>query len=338
MHDSFASGPEGLSISAIERDTGVPKDTLRVWERRYGFPLPVRDAQGERLYSHADLERLRMIRRLMDAGHRPGKIIGLSVDELRRLTVDALAPAGGKGTAPEVPDDLRRFIDLIKAHDVEALRTSLSQAALRMGLDRFVKEVSAPLNALVGEAWASGQLEVFEEHLYTESLQVVLRNSIGTIPTSGSHSPRVLLTTFPGEVHGLGLLMAEALLALDGCRCSSLGTQTPVWDIVRAASVKPIDIVALSFSACLNANQVLDGLTELRARLPATVDVWAGGRCPVLHRRPPAGVTVLPSLSDIAPAVRQWRAARQDGLGSGASGPAQPAERAQATNSDSTPV
>ena len=33
-----------LSIAAVERDTGLSKDTLRVWERRYGFPSPGRDA------------------------------------------------------------------------------------------------------------------------------------------------------------------------------------------------------------------------------------------------------------------------------------------------------
>jgi methanogenic corrinoid protein MtbC1 len=266
----------------------------------------------------------------MDAGHRPGKVIGLSAEQLQSLAAQPVGTTRGQPSIAAARDDLSRFIDLVKAHDVEALRTGLSQTALRMGLERFVKEISAPLNTMVGEAWACGGLEVFEEHLYTESMQVVLRNAIGTIPSSGQH-PRVLLTTFPNEVHGLGLLMAEALLALDGCRCASLGTQTPVWDIVRAASVKPIDIVALSFSACLNANQILDGLTELRAKLPATIEVWAGGQCPVLLRRPPANVAVLPSLSDIAPAVRRWRIARQAG--------GQPeAIQYQATNSDSTPV
>ena len=330
MSDPSAPNLITLSISAVERDTGLSKDTLRVWERRYGFPLPLRDALGERAYSSADVERLRIIRRLMDAGHRPGKVIGLSAEQLQSLAAQPVGTTRGQPSIAAARDDLSRFIDLVKAHDVEALRTGLSQTALRMGLERFVKEISAPLNTMVGEAWACGGLEVFEEHLYTESMQVVLRNAIGTIPSSGQH-PRVLLTTFPNEVHGLGLLMAEALLALDGCRCASLGTQTPVWDIVRAASVKPIDIVALSFSACLNANQILDGLTELRAKLPATIEVWAGGQCPVLLRRPPANVAVLPSLSDIAPAVRRWRIARQAG--------GQPeAIQYQATNSDSTPV
>ena len=47
------------TIADVERDTGLSKDTLRVWERRYGFPDPTRDAVGERRYDDAQLLRLR---------------------------------------------------------------------------------------------------------------------------------------------------------------------------------------------------------------------------------------------------------------------------------------
>ena len=40
--------PPDLNIAGAERATGLSKDTLRVWERRYGFPTPHRDAAGER--------------------------------------------------------------------------------------------------------------------------------------------------------------------------------------------------------------------------------------------------------------------------------------------------
>lgn len=73
-------------IAAVERDTGVPKDTLRMWERRYGFPAPLRDANGERLYPTDQVEKLRLIRRLLDSGYRPGKIVPLPQVELVRLT------------------------------------------------------------------------------------------------------------------------------------------------------------------------------------------------------------------------------------------------------------
>jgi len=297
-----------LSISAVERDTGLSKDTLRVWERRYGFPLPLRDAFGERIYPLDQVDRLRTIRRLMDAGHRPGKIIGLGLPDLQSLADTAAGNGGANGSdqASGVSADIQDLIQITKSHDMEALRRQLSQRLLRLGLARFVTDVVAPLTQQVGDAWSRGQLEIYEEHLYTESMQVVLRNAISTIPAPGDR-PRVLLTTFPTETHAMGLLMVEALLSLEGCRCVSLGTQTPVWDIVLATAAQNIDIVALSFSPVMNPNLVLDGLNELRAKLPRSVDIWAGGRSPVLQRRPPSGVRVIPELSGLTQALVDWR-------------------------------
>lgn len=317
------SSDPGLSISAVERDTGLSKDTLRVWERRYGFPNPGRDPLGERVYSPDQVDRLRLIRRLMDAGRRPGKIVGLPLEALRELAEQGPAPA--TAAAGREHAELARFMELTKAHQVEDLRRALSEAALRMGLDRFVAELVAPLNRLVGEAWASGDFQVFEEHLYTEAMQGVLRTAIGNIPSSATSRPRVLLTTFPAEPHGLGLLMAEAVLALEGCRCSSLGVQTPIRDIALAAAAQRADVVALSFSAGSNTRGAIEGLTELRGRLPAAIELWAGGRCAALRRRPPAGVRVVGDLAAIGAEVARWR---------GQAGP----ESRGATNSVSTPV
>lgn len=317
-----ASDP-GLSISAVERDTGLSKDTLRVWERRYGFPSPGRDPLGERVYPPDQVDRLRLIRRLMDAGRRPGKIVGLPLEALRALAEQGPAPASA--AAGREHAELARFMELTKAHQVEDLRGALSEAALRMGLDRFVAELVAPLNRLVGEAWASGDFQVFEEHLYTEAMQGVLRTAIGSIPSSAASRPRVLLTTFPAEPHGLGLLMAEAVLALEGCRCSSLGVQTPIRDIALAAAAQRADVVALSFSAGSNARGAIEGLAELRGRLPAPIELWAGGGCVALRRRAPAGVRVVGDLAAIGAEVARWR---------GQAGP----ESRGATNSVSTPV
>jgi MerR family transcriptional regulator, light-induced transcriptional regulator len=301
-----------LSISAVERDTGLSKDTLRVWERRYGFPQPLRDAFGERIYPLDQVDRLRTIRRLMDAGHRPGKIIGLSLEELQSLT-DASAsasPASGQGLVGHYLPDVEELIAITKTHDVEELRRQLGQRLLRLGLARFVSEVVAPLTQSIGDAWSRGELEIYEEHLFTESMQVVLRNAISTIPKPG-RTPKVLLTTFPTEPHAMGLLMVEALLALEGCRCVSLGTQTPIWDIVLATTSQDIQIVALSFSPVMNPNLVLEGLAELRAKLPHSVEIWAGGRCPVLQRRPPPDIRVITELSDLTLALTDWRHKKQ---------------------------
>jgi len=308
MNDRAPGADLTVPIGAVERDTGLSKDTLRVWERRYGFPAPQRDAFGERAYPLAQVDKLRMVKRLLDHGHRPGRIVGLPIERLQELaSATAAVPHGAATLATD--DALDAYLALVKAHRVADLRRALSQDLLRMGLGRFVSEVVGPMNERVGDAWARGSFEVFEEHLYTESMQVVLRNAINTVPEAGA-TPRVLLTTLPFEAHGLGLLMAEALLVLEGAHCISLGIQTPIGDIVLAARAQRVDIVALSFSSTHAANAVLDGLLELRRKLPTEVELWGGGRCAVLHRRPPAGVLVLGSLGDVAPALERWRADR----------------------------
>ena len=154
-----------------------------------------------------------------------------------------------------------------------------------------------------------GRIQVYEEHLYTECMTGVLRNAIAAVPAPSSEAaPRVLLTTLPQEAHGLGLLMAQALLALEGCHCLSLGPQTPIADIVLAAQAERTDIVALSFSPVMGAQAVHAGLNTLRAQLAPTVQIWAGGRGAARGVRGLAGVHALPSLADLHPQVLQWRA------------------------------
>jgi MerR family transcriptional regulator, light-induced transcriptional regulator len=307
MNDRSSQTPIALNIASVERDTGLSKDTLRVWERRYGFPMPQRDSMGERAYSLDQVDKLRLLKRLLDLGHRPGKVVTLPIEQLQALAASAGGGAARSMARMEVQDDLERFITRVKSHDVEALRTDLSQMLLRKGLGAFVTDTIAHLNEMIGEAWTRGTIEVYEEHIYTEVAQSILRQAIGGMPRSGER-PAVLLTTFPQEAHGLGLLMAEAMFVLEGCRCVSLGVQTPLWDIVQAADANRSDIVALSFSSSLNPNHVLDGLTELRAKLPAAQQIWAGGSCPVLHRRPPSGIRTFRRLEDIGAAVQIWRA------------------------------
>ena len=309
MNDRFASRPLLLSIAAVERDTGLSKDTLRVWERRYGFPRPERDTLGERVYPMEQVEKLRVVKRLLDAGHRAGRIVDQPIEDLQRLCESTLDQAPSPAPASAASPDLRDHIDDLRAHDVVGLRRRLGQALARLGLARFVEDVVVPLNVLVGDAWMRGQMQVFEEHVYTEVMQGVLRHALASMPEpQATVRPCVLLTTFPGEPHGLGLLMAEVMLAVDGCRCVSLGVQTPVWDVVLAAQAYQADVVAIGFTASLNPKRVIDSLVELRTKLAPATAVWAGGAAPVLQRRPVPGVDALSTLGDLSRALRRWRA------------------------------
>ena len=318
-------------IAAVSTETGLAKDTLRVWERRYGFPQPGRDSNGERIYPAEQVERLRVIRRLMDRGLRPGTIVGMPLAELLTRYDTAATPvaplpriekaakagaasavdAGATSNRPEQAT-LLEVMSLLKQHRVDEMRQLLNETLLRAGLQRFILDVVAPLNGMVGDAWMQGRIQIFEEHLYTEQMKHLLRNALGHV-RAGGQTPKVLLTTLPGEQHQLGLLMAHAFIATEGAQCVSLGTETPPWDIVQAVRAHRIDVVGLSFSSAIPVRVVRAALEDLRARLEPEVHIWAGGSIWQRARKCAAGVTPIADLTEVAGVVAAWRAGSRQG-------------------------
>lgn len=296
-----------LGIAAVERDTGIGKDTLRVWERRYGFPRPDRDGTGDRVYPPDQVERLRQIKRLLDAGHRPARVVGLAPDALDALLEDNRTRPTAASADPLV-SGVAPYIDLLKQHQGDLLLRALSLDVLRQGLARFVTDIVAPMNRAVGEAWMRGELQVHEEHLYTEIVQGVLRGAMSPAARSDPDParPRVLLATVPHEPHTLGLLMAEAMLTLEGCVCVQLGAQVPLADIAAAMRAHRAEVLVLSFSALLPPAQVLDALAELRERLAASSEIWVGGSAPALSRAP-RGVQVVREFAELSQRAEAWR-------------------------------
>lgn len=73
-------------INVVEKETNISKYLLRMWERRYSFPRPERDQKGERIYTSDDIEKLKLVKKLMEEGYRPSKIIDQALPELRELS------------------------------------------------------------------------------------------------------------------------------------------------------------------------------------------------------------------------------------------------------------
>lgn len=291
-----------LTIAQVERETGLSKDVLRVWERRYGFPVPVRSEAGDRLYEPAQVERLRAIKRLMDRGFRPGRLFAMPPGEF-----ELAAQAQQETEPPPSGGTYGSVIEHILSDDNLGLRHGLNQLLAKQGLQRFVQDTVPALNEQVGNSWAGGRLAVHQEHLYSEEMSRLLRSAIGNLP-SGNQPPRLLLTTLPGEEHGLGLLMVEGVLAPEGAQCISLGLQTPIDEITRAAHAYEVDVLVLSFSIAFSQRQGLLELQRIRAALPKNVEVWAGGGMTrSLARQKLPGVLWTPELADCLQRLADWR-------------------------------
>jgi DNA-binding transcriptional MerR regulator/methylmalonyl-CoA mutase cobalamin-binding subunit len=304
-----------FSIADVERDTGLSKDVLRVWERRYGFPVPTRNALGERVYDEAQLNRLRHIRRLLDAGYRPARIVQLPLNTLMSLQQQSAQPAATADSPTRIDEEY--WLSFLYAQDGSGLREALVRTEQSLGLMGFLSDVVAPLNRLVGQAWLEGRLAIHEEHLYTHAVSTVMRQALWIIrENSHSAGPRVLTTTLPGEEHGLGVLMAECAMAYAGCTLQSLGLQTPVPDIIAAVQGGQVDVVALGFSGAQNPRDAFAALQQLRELLDPRIEIWVGGTNAALQRliqgaqrgHEPALYMNMTHLGDIPPHVDRWRA------------------------------
>lgn len=290
-----------LPIQAVERETGVSKELLRMWERRYAFPHPERDEQGDRIYPQDQISKLRLLRRLIDNGFRPGKIIGLDIPDLENLLRSRYSTT--LESAPEIEKEL---IATLKSGDMHQIRDYLSHQLIKMGLQSFILDFLQYASPIVGDAWMRGVIEIHEEHVYTEQVQNLIRTAIAGLRPN-AEPPRVLITTPPEENHSLGMLMVEALLRLDSVDAVCFGTLMPVREIVQGVQKNRIDIVALSFSASYPASKAIEFLEEVRFRLPMTVDIWAGGSSLRGSRRSVEGVEIFQDLESIRRGVQAWR-------------------------------
>jgi DNA-binding transcriptional MerR regulator len=291
-----------MRIADVERDTGIGKDTLRVWERRYHFPNPLRDGLGDRLYPFDQVERLRVIRRLLDKGMRPGKVLGLDLSELHLL----LDRHTSQPVDPGRHAICLSLVKLLRMHRSRELRETLNHLLVRDGLQRFITDTIVPMNGIVGDYWIRGELTVPEEHLYTEQVQNVIRHAIHSQETPAT-SPRILFTTFPDEEHCLGILMVEAMCVSEGAHCTSLGTRIPITDIPQYAVDGRYDVVAISFSAAYPSRNVMRDLKQFRALLPEAITIWAGGAGLNQKRVSLPNVVVLTHIDGVPALVHDWK-------------------------------
>ncbi len=306
-----AEPQDGFSIRAVARMTSVEPDTLRMWERRYGFPKPSRTAGGARVYSAADVETLRLIARAQKQGFRAGEVVGRT-----KVDLVALLETAGLGDSDGVPspaarrtplgDGVDEQLDALARGDVTWLRRELRKAALGLGPKRFVTDLAAPLAVKLGMLWETGQIAIHQEHLMTELLTTELRLLLAASEELGADRS-VLLATPVGEMHGLGLEMVAVYLAYHQVQPRLLGVDTPASQIVDAARSLRVDAVGLTISEAADPGRATPEVEAVARRLGAATPCWLGGTGASKLRVTAPSVRVLAAWADLDEAVRDLR-------------------------------
>jgi len=274
-----------MSIGALSRATGVPADTLRTWERRYGFPLPERTDAGHRRYSSSTLHRLRLVTRLLELGHRPSTVLGAEEDALRALLAQSsTAAASAPGQSPPQAldprlhdgDTVAGWLEHTARYEGRELDRALARSWAIFGAMAFLERRVAPFLEELGQQWESGRLGVRHEHFASERLREFLVQRWRPLSDAAA-GPAMVLATLPGERHVLGLHMAALTLALSNVCVVWLGGDAPPEEIARAVTHHGALAVVLSSAAGADPVRTARDMDALRAALPEQVRLVVGG-------------------------------------------------------------
>ena len=253
-------------LKAAARLTGLSPEVIRAWERRYSVVEPLRTPGGTRRYCASDLERLRLVKAVVDEGHRIGQVARLDPAELERRAAASPLPSA---------DRLYEVLSALERLDAAEAQRLLSLQLSALGPARFAREFVAPLLREVGERWAADRFPIASEHLATG----LLRSLLGSVlqPTAASLlGPRIVFATPSCEPHELGLQMA-ALTALGaGASPIYLGAELPTQELLNSVEQARAAGLALSLVTIAH-DRAVRAVAEIRSGLPDDVHLWVGG-------------------------------------------------------------
>lgn len=271
-------------LRTAARLTGLSPEVLRAWERRYGAVDPLRTSGGTRRYRASDLERLRLLKAAVDAGHRIGQVAKLDTAALRERSEPD--PVATNTTVDAILTSLERL-------DADEARRLLGLQLSALGPSAFAREVAVPLLREIGERWRRDETGIASEHLASSIIRSQL--AIAMNPTALSRlGPRIVFATPEGERHDLGLQMAAVIALAAGASPVYLGPELPLADCVASVASSEAGVLALSI-VTLPTEAARALLTELRKRLPDGVRLWVGGHG-AAEIGPMAGVEHLPDF------------------------------------------
>lgn len=265
-------------IRAVSKLTGIGIDTLRAWERRYGAVTPTRDDRG-RLYSEADVARLRLLLQAISAGHSVGRVARLSDGELRDLATARSEPAptiaAVNGSSAGL--DGAAFADALSRLDGVAIDQEFSRLAAALPPIQLVRDVLMPALAKVARDCQGRPGGIAREHLVSSTL----RNMLGSFLRLYAHrtaSTRLLFATLSGDRHEIGTLGAAMLAASGGLGVSYVGPDLPSADLIDAVRSAGAQVVVLGLTVARKSKDVEHELRYIARELPSDVELWVGGR------------------------------------------------------------
>jgi len=263
--------PARFTIRSVSALTGVNPNTLRAWERRYGLLTPERTPSGYRMYTQADVDRLRMVQDLLNRGVPAGQVV-LHLQALESAVesdTESTSPAATvRNRGPRTPEDFARAIArAARSRDLVAEQRLFNRAIGLFTVERAFPEVLLAALRLLEDEAARGDLIAREAaaRLAEDArrrLQAVLA---GLKPL---HQRPAVVCAHTGSAHAEAELMNVALeLGLARVSVQYVDAQEHPEAVGQAAAQDSVRTVVLTSANGEGHETVREAVTQVTRRL-----------------------------------------------------------------------
>ena len=284
MTNDMSNIEDYLSIGQLSTMTGIGVHTLRVWEKRYGAPLSQRLPSGHRRYSKEEVPRLKAIASALESGFRASKVVSATLEELQGLMglASVVEPANSveekeKSQIASNKMLVEAWIEFIHKSDDDALINGFHEQWGRHGALKFIFDFAIPLLKRVGDGWETGELTISHEHFSSECMVSFLSEKWRQLNTRKT-GPLVLITTLPGEIYNLGILMCAVVTASSACKVLYLGANNPIEEIIDVVDKSKPELLTMSISHKFDLVTSEKLLNSLRKKIDAKTKIVIGGK------------------------------------------------------------
>ena len=268
---SMSSHTGGYRIKTVCEITGVARNTLLAWERRYGFVQPVRAANGYRLYSEYDVALIRQVKEVVDRGWAISEAIGYVLMQRRAAEAEASNAVANNPASTHV-ELLEALLDFDRVRAEAVMRQVDS-----IPIESIIADFFSPVLANIGQGWVDGKYTIAQEHFasgFVRDQLVAILLRLGCGPEDGKVA---VCCCYPDDQHELGLLMVAIRLAMRSWRITWLGSRMPEDSLVQFLNKHPPAMVCISITLERDVVEVESFARRVRKAVPSKVEVVMGG-------------------------------------------------------------
>ena len=260
--------------------TGLSKEVLRIWEKRYRLLTPERGPNRYRLYKEQDVELLKYLVREIEQGQSIGELASLGKNEILARMKENQKEESKQSPRDQILLELEKYLMPL---DTLSFEKRLNDLVVLLPFEEFFYRILVPLQIRVGELWFDEKLDISVEHYVTGQAKQKIFTAMNMLSID-EHGPKVLIACPPWELHEIGAQMVAYFCATRKCRVIFPGSNLPLGNLIYFSStIKPHAII-LSFTSDISENKARIFLTELIQEIEPGCQVWAGGQGIRIHK------------------------------------------------------